>query len=145
MSKQVDKFFEIFDDVTAAFNVRGLVESVGGVDALDAIQKIAVHLNINNECAAEKGPGAVADGAEGKVSGQLEATAKRSVETKNGTRTAFDITVDGQKYGTFEKKIFPVGLKVGDKVDIVFKQNGKFRNLQSLTITDAVSDNEAPF
>ena len=141
MSKQVEEFFVIFDEVRAMFESRGLTDENHG--SLDVIEKIAVHLNMNNtprQSAIER----ITDGQEGKVTGKLEGTNKRNVETKNGTRTAFDITVDGFKYSTFDKKLFPTGLAVDDVITVKFRQNGKFRNLVEIT-KDGQEDSDIPF
>jgi len=141
MSKQVEEFFVIFDEVYDAFKERDLT-----IDAvtLEVIEKIAVHLNMNNSPRQSGGSsGGVQDGQEGKVTGKLEGTNKRNVETKSGTRTAFDITVDGFKYSTFDKRLFPTGLAVDDVITVKFKQKGKFRNL--VEITKDGEDNEVPF
>ncbi|SRR5258708_13727141 len=140
MSKQVEDFFVIFDEVADAFKERELI----GPGSLDVIEKIAVHLNMNNgERRGTGSAGGIPDGQEGKVTGKLEGTNKRSVETKHGTRTAFDITVDGFKYSTFDKKLFPTGLAVDDVITIKFRQNGKFRNL--IEITKDGEDSDVPF
>ena len=143
MSKQVEEFFVIFDEVATAFDERGFqIKEVSGV--LDVVEKIAVHLNMNNSPRGSGAPaGGVQDGQEGKVTGKLEGTNKRNVETKSGTRTAFDITVDGFKYSTFDKRLFPTGLAVDDVITVKFKQKGKFRNL--VEITKDGEDNEVPF
>src|SRR5258708_22555217 len=102
MSKQVDEFFVIFDEVYDAFKERDLTIDVA---TLDVIEKIAVHLSMNITRSQSGGPaGGVPDGQEGTAEGNLEATAKRTVSTQKGERTAFDITVSGQKYSTFDKK-----------------------------------------
>ena len=143
MSKKVEDFFVIFDAVRAAFEKRGLE---GDPSSLDVIEKIAVHLNMNINPGARfaSAPG-TADGQQGTVTGSLESTAKRNVETKMGTRTAFDITVDGQVYGTFDKKLFPPGLAVGDKITVKYVQKGKFRNLVEIIKDEAEEDKNIPF
>lgn len=137
MSKQVEDFFVIFDEVRTAFEQRQLHEVTG---ALDTIERIAVHLNMNATGSGPAAPGGVPDGQEGKVSGKLEATNKRTVSTSNGNRTAFDITVNSQSYSTFDKKIFPVGLKIGDQITVTFKQKGKFRNLVAIEPEESSTD-----
>ncbi len=141
MSKQVDDFFVIFDEVYDEFRKRNLLEPAL---ALDVIEKIAVHLNMNNSPRQSGAPaGGIPDGQEGTASGALESLSKRTVNTKNGERTAFDLAVAGQKYSTFDKKLFPLGMVVGDKINVKFRQNGKFRNL--VEITKDGEDSDIPF
>src|SRR5258708_37048731 len=144
MSKQEDDFFVIFDDVYHEFGKRNLTDGDKLMVALDIIEKIAVHLNMNNSPRQSGAPaGGIPDGQEGTASGALESLSKRTVNTKNGERTAFDLAVAGQKYSTFDKKLFPLGMIEGDKKNVKFRQNGKFRNL--VEITKDGEDSDIPF